>query len=166
MRSILDPDGEHARNLEHTSNNHGSGVDKSRYRRWTLHGIGQPDVQWEHCRLAGTTDKHQHKSCWQEEAASSDSACTINSSKGSYAVKIFYITSKREVVASCVISKDKDTYEEEHIGKTCYDERLLRCVNSSMQCVIEANEEVRAYTHKLPEHIHLEDIGGKHQSEH
>ena len=35
-----------------------------------------------------------------------------------------------------------------------------------MQRIIEANEEVRAYAHKLPEHIHLEDVGGEHQSEH
>ena len=56
--------------------------------------------------------------------------------------------------------------EEEHIGEACHDERLLRSVNGCVQSVVEANEEVRAYAHKFPEHIHLEDVGGEHQSEH
>ena len=57
---VLNPQGEHTGNLEHTSHHHRSSVDESRYWRGTLHGIRQPDVQREHSRLTGTTNEHQH----------------------------------------------------------------------------------------------------------
>ena len=46
--SILYPQREETCYLEHTSNNHGSGMDERTDRCRTLHGIGKPNVQWEH----------------------------------------------------------------------------------------------------------------------
>src|SRR5574344_398719 len=70
--SILNPQGEETCNLENTGNNHRGGMDERTHRSGTLHGIGQPDVQWEHRRLTGTTDEHQHKGCGQDEASGSN----------------------------------------------------------------------------------------------
>ena len=56
LGSVLNPQGEHTGNLEHTGHHHGSSVNQSRYRRGALHGIGKPDVQGEHGTLTGTTD--------------------------------------------------------------------------------------------------------------
>ena len=166
LRSVLNPYREETCNLEHTCNDHGSGVDKCRNRCRTFHCVRQPDVQREHRRLTSTTYEHKHKGCRQNHAACCKSACAVSSCKCSSTVEILYMTSKREVVASCVVAEDEDTDEEEHIGEACHDERLLRSVNGCVQSVVEANEEVRAYAHKLPEHIHLEDVGSKHESEH
>ena len=132
-----------------------------------LHRIWQPDVQREHGRLTSTTDEHKHKGCRQNHAACCKSACVVGNGEGSCACAVGNLGAcEREVVASCVVTEDEDTDKEEHIGETGHDKRLLRSVYSCMQRIIEANEEVRAYTHKLPEHIHLEDVGGEHQSEH
>ncbi len=38
-----------------------SRTDQCRYRGWAFHGIGQPDVQREHGRLARPTNKHQRQ---------------------------------------------------------------------------------------------------------
>ncbi len=53
--SVLNPEGKHTGNLEHTSYHHRSSVDECRNRRRTLHGIGQPGSlrqqrPWQHCR--------------------------------------------------------------------------------------------------------------------
>ena len=65
-----------------------------------------------------------------------------------------------------IIRQDEDTNQEAEVGKTSGDERLLRCVDGSRVGVIETDEQVRRHTHKLPEDVHLEDVGGKHQAEH
>ena len=167
LGSVLNPYGEQTCNLEHTGNNHGSSMDKCRYRSRTLHSIWQPDVQREHSRLTSTTDEHQHKSCRQNHTASSKSASIIGNGEGRSASAVSYLsTGEREVIASSVVTEDENTDKEEHIGKTGHDKSLLRSMYGSLQSVVEANEEVRANAHKLPEHIHLEDVGGEHQSEH
>ena len=167
LRSVLDPYREKTCNLEHTCNDHGSGVDKCRYRCRTFHCVRQPDVQREHCRLTCTTDEHKHKGCRQNHAACSKSACAVSNGEGRSACAVSNLCSgEREVVASCVVAEDENTDEEEHIGEACHDERLLRSVNGCVQSVVEANEQVLSHTHQLPEHIHLEDVGGEHQTEH
>ena len=47
--SILNPQWEETRNLEHTGNNHRCGMDERADWSRAFHGVGQPDVEWEHC---------------------------------------------------------------------------------------------------------------------
>src|SRR3712207_2353115 len=61
LRSISNPDGEQRSYLEHTGNHHRSSMYQRTNRRWTLHGIGQPDVKREHGRLTCTTDEHEEQ---------------------------------------------------------------------------------------------------------
>ena len=166
LGSILNPQREHACNLEHTGNHHSSGVNERADRSRTFHSIGQPDVQREHGRLTGTTDEHQHKRGRDDETARCDCLGHITRDERLGALPHHDVTGKREAERLGVIAEEQDTDEEEEVGKTCYDERLLRCGNGSMSRVIETDEEIRAHTHKLPEEVHLEDVRGKHESEH
>jgi hypothetical protein len=65
-----------------------------------------------------------------------------------------------------IVAVEEDTDEEEQVGETCDDESLLRSVHGSVLRIVESDEQVRAHTHELPEEIHLEDVGGHHQTQH
>ena len=74
----------------------------------------------------------------------------------------------REVIAECayVEAVEEYTYQEEQVGEACHDERFLRSGNRRVQRVIEADEQVRAYTHQLPEQVHLEYVRGNDKAKH
>ena len=139
---ILNPQGEHTRNLEHSGNNHRCGVDECADRSRTLHGIGQPDMQREHGRLTGTTDEHQHQCCGDDETASGNSLCHIGRDERLGALTHHDVTGKRETERLGVIAEQQDTDEEEEVGKTSDDERLLRSGNGCMGGIIESDEQI------------------------
>ena len=64
------------------------------------------------------------------------------------------------------IAEHENADEEEHIGKACDDEGLLGGCDGGGCRVIETDEEIGRYADQFPEHVHLEDVGGEHQSEH
>ena len=61
---------------------------------------------------------------------------------------------------------EENTDEEEEVGEASYDKRLLAGVDSGMLGVIETDKQIRAHAHQLPEEIHLEEVGGNHQTQH
>ena len=154
VRSVLNPNGEQAGYLVDTGDNHRSGVDQGTDRCWTLHSVGQPDVQWEHGTLTGTADEHQEQCGWHDPCSMRQTAC-----QGRVSVEIV-------VERTHIVAEEQDTDEEEQVGKTRDDKRLLGSVHGSVLGIVEADKQVRAYTHELPEEIHLEDVGGHYQSEH
>ena len=146
---ILNPEREEAGNLIDTSHNHRGSVNQGTDRRRTFHGIGQPNVQGEHGTLTSTTDKHQHQRGGKHETALGKACC----------IKI-------EAETLAVVAVNEDAHQEEHIGKAGDDERLLGSRNGSRRGEVETDEEVGRHADKLPEKIHLEDVGGDNQSQH
>ena len=168
LGSVLNPDGEHTCNLEHTGHNHRGGVDEGRNRRRTFHGIGKPDVEGEHRTLSGTADEHQDKRDGKHRHCGVLHQCSLRiaGDEVGHVVSIFHRSGKAEVEALGVVSEDEDTDEEEHVGKAGDDEGLLAGGNGGSRRVVEADEKVGADTYELPEKIHLEDVRGHYQSEH
>ena len=166
LGSILNPKREHAGQLEDTGHHHRGGVDEGRHRSRTFHGIGQPDVQREHGTLAGATDEHQHKGRRQDKPSGSHGLRCIAGDERRGAVAHDDIGHEGEAERLGVIAEDEDTDKEEHIGKTSDDESLLRSGHCCMELIVETNEQVGAHTHQFPEQVHLENVGGDHQSEH
>ena len=164
-----DPQGEHTCNLEHTGDHHRCRMDKCRHRCRTLHGIRQPDVQREHGRLTGTSDEHQYQCRRDNQTTGSQSLRHISLDKRCSTLAHHQLTGlahKGEAERIDEVAECQDTNEEEHISETGDDESLLRGSDSRLQRVVETDEQVRADTHKLPEHIHLEDVRGEYQTQH
>ena len=126
LRSVLNPEGEEACNLEYTSHNHRRSVNQRTDGSRTFHCIGQPNVKGEHRTLTCTTNKHQYEGCGEHEGT-----CR----------KTFCVEVKTERLA--VVTINKDTHKEEHVGKARYDKRLLRSGNRCGGGVVEPDEEVR-----------------------
>ena len=141
-------------------------MDECRYRRRTLHGIGQPDVQREHGRLTGTTDEHQHQCGRNDKATGSHSLGDITLDERCRPLPHHDIPGKRETERIDEVAEGQDTHEEEHIGKAGDDERFLRGSDGRLQRIVESNEQIGRDTYEFPEHIHLEDIGGEYQTQH
>ena len=164
MGSKVDPQGEHTGDLEHTGHHHRGSVDECRHRRRALHGIRQPDVQREHRTLTGTTDEHQHQRRGDDEASGYQRLADIALDERRRTLAHHHlgtVTGEGEVERVGVVAEHQDTDEEEHIGKAGDDERLLRGSDGGLQRIVEADEQIGAHAHKLPEHIHLEDVGGE-----
>ena len=130
LRSILYPDWEEAGYLIYTGYNHGSGVDQRRNRSWTLHRIWQPDVQWEHRTLTGTTDEHEEQRCWHYPSCTCQSRVEL------------WLSIQVIVEGSYVEAVEQDTDEEEEVSETGYDERLLAGMYCSMLWIVETDEQV------------------------
>ena len=166
LRSVLNPQGEHAGNLEHTGDHHRGSMDEGRHRRGAFHGIGQPDVQGEHGALTCTTDEHQHQGRGDDAGAGRHGLGHITLDEGRRALPHHDVASKREAERIGEVAEGQDTDEEEHIGKTRHDECLLRGGDGGLQRIVESDEQVAAHAHELPEHVHLEDVRGQHQAQH
>ena len=163
---ILNPQGEHTGDLEHTSNDHRCGVNQRADWCRTLHGIGQPDMQREHRTLTGTTNEHQHQCRRQDEASCGKCLGGITLNKRRGALAHHDISREGETERVSIIAEEQDTYQEEHIREACHDERLLRGCDGRLQRIVESNQQIRGYTHQLPEGVHLEDIRGDYQAQH
>ena len=141
-------------------------MDECTDRCRALHGIGQPDVQREHSTLTGTTDEHQRQSRRNDETSGSHSLGNVTLDERCSALPHHDVASKREAERIDKVAEGQDTHEEEHISKAGDDESLLRGCDGRLQRIVEADEQVRAHTHELPEHVHLEDVGGQYQTQH
>ena len=61
VRCVFYPNREQTSYLINTSNNHRSSMNQCADRRRSLHGIRQPNVQWEHRTLTCTTNEHKEQ---------------------------------------------------------------------------------------------------------
>ena len=165
--SIFYPNREHTCNLEYTCNNHGSSVDKRRNWCWAFHRIWQPDVKWEHSRLTSTTDEHKNKSSRKNHSTHCSCTTYLTSGESLHSFAKYDLCScEREIEATSIVTEDKYSDKEEHISETSYNKRFLGSMYCSMKWIVETNEKVRTYTYKLPEHIHLENIGSENETKH
>ena len=164
--SILHPHGEHARNLEHTGHDHRRSVDEGRHGGGAFHGIGQPNVEGEHGTLTGAADKHQHQRGRDDKRACCHRGIDSDIEEGRGMGSQLHRSGEREVERVREVAEHENADKEEHIGKARHDEGFLRGGDSGRRGVVETNEEVGRYAHQFPEHIHLENVGGEHQTEH
>ena len=92
-------------------------MDKSRYRCWTLHGIWQPDVQWEHSTLTSTSDEHQNQSGRNDEATSSNSLGDVTLDEWCSALAHHDVASEVKAERINEVAEGKDTNEEEPMSR-------------------------------------------------
>ena len=124
-------------------------MDQRRDGRRALHGVGQPDVQREHGALARAADEHQPQG-QRDHAARGDEQLRVG----------------REGERAGVVAVEEDADEEAQVGEARYDEGLLRGGDRLLLRVVEADQQVGADTHQLPEEVHLEDVRGDDQPHH
>ena len=124
-------------------------MDQRRDGRRALHGVGQPDVQREHGALARTADEHQPQGQRNHPAGRSERR-----------------SGGREGEGPGVVAVDEDADEEAQVGEARDDEGLLRGGDRRGLRVVEADQEVGAHAHQLPEEIHLEDVRRHDQPHH
>ena len=72
----------------------------------------------------------------------------------------------REGEGPGVIAVDEDTDEETQVGEARDDEGLLRGSHGLLLRIVEADQQVGADAHQLPEEVHLEDVGRHDQPDH
>ena len=65
-----------------------------------------------------------------------------------------------------VIAVEEDSDEESQIGEARHDKGLLRRGDGLLLRIVEADQQIRADAHQLPEQVHLENIGRHHKSHH
>ena len=59
-----------------------------------------------------------------------------------------------------------DAEEQTEVTDTGGDKCFLSCLAGGYLVIVKANKQIRAETYQLPEHIHLEEADGQHQSQH
>ena len=124
-------------------------MNQGRYGGRTLHGVRQPDMEREHGALARSADEHKSEGQRDHCPGGGQQLCV-----------------GREGECPGIIAVEEDADEEAQIGEAGDDEGFLRCRDRFGLGVVEADQQVGAHAHQLPKQIHLEDVGGDHQSQH
>ena len=93
-------------------------------------------MQWEHCALAGTTDKD---ACHSPAEHRASQECG-----GVHGVeyRCRSVDERIEVEGLCVVRQNENTNQEAEVGKTSGDKRLLRRMDSCRVGVIESNQKI------------------------
>ena len=151
---------EHACHKVNTCHNHRGGMDKCRHWRRAFHCIGKPNVQWKHCRLTCATHEDE---C---QCPCHDRTAKERSTSGSRNGCLRIARKRNEVECVGIERQNQNTYQETEVGKTSDDKRLFRRRNGSRQCIIKSDKQIGRHTHKLPEDIHLENVGGEYKPKH
>ena len=149
LGSVADEEREHPRHEVDARHDHRGGMDQRRHGRRAFHSVGQPDVQREHGALARAADEHQPQSQRDHRPGGREGLCR-----------------RREGEGPGVVAVDEDADEEAQVGEARHDESLLRRGHGLRLRVVEADQQVGAHAHQLPEEVHLEDVGGNHQPHH
>ena len=144
----------------HTGHNHGGGVDECRHRGRALHGVGEPDVEREHGRLAHTAGEDEHQGPCEHRGTHECSTLK----RGEDALGV--LSHGQEVEMTCIERKYEDTEKESEVGETGDDKRFLTSRDGRGKRVEESDEQEWRRAHKLPEDVHLEDVGSDNESEH
>ncbi len=141
---------------------------QGRHRSGAFHGVGQPNVQGVHGRLAGTAYEYHGerpgygRATHEGARARSDGRLRIVEQAGHHIVARVF----EEVECACVVAYHNHAQQEEEVGQAGDDESLLRGMNGCWRSVVEANEQVGRNAHHLKEDKHLENIGRNHQTQH
>ena len=144
-----------------TCNNHSGGVYQCRNGSRTLHGVGQPDMQREHCRFACSAHKYQSQSYRDETHTHKRTSC-----KRAYHKFCVVGCECSEVECLGVVRQYQYADQEAQVCETRYDKCLFRGEHCRRFLVVEAYERVRRYAYQLPKDVHLEDIRRYHKSQH
>ncbi len=148
----MDIDGEEAGHQIYAGGHHGGGVDKGRDGGGALHGIRQPDVQGELGRLARRP--RQHPPSKEGQNARPQGPCKGRLLQGGH-VQLPHLPPDEE-----------EGREEAQIPQPSHQEGLGGRPPGRIAVEPEADEQIRAQPHQLPEHEQLQKVGGGHQPQH
>ena len=149
---------------EYPGDHHGCGMDERRHGRGAFHRIRQPNVQGEHRALAGAPDEHQRQPpahCGTTQECLRKECAVYRFVRGCEPVD-----ERLEVKCLCTMRKNQDPNEKSKVGKSGDDECFPGSGNGGGLRIVKSDQQERRYADKFPEDIHLEQVGGHHQSKH
>ncbi|KAG1647606.1 hypothetical protein GQR58_030464 [Nymphon striatum] len=127
---------------------HGGRVDQRRYRRWSSHGVGEPDVQRELCGL--TRSAHEHQQGNGGGGAMGD------------------LTGEHLAVLDAAIGEEgqEGRQHESEVANSVGDEGFLASGGIGFFGEPERDQEVGARTHAFPTKEGQQQVVAKYQHEH
>ncbi len=138
-----------------TGGDHGGGMDQGADRCGALHGVGQPDIERDLCRLAGGADKEQ-------QGHEGDHAGAGGNGAG--------LAGQHHHLGKIKGAEDKEDQEgaedEAHVTDTVDHEGLHPRLGRRVLLVEEADQKIRTEPHPLPAHKEQEEVVGQHQDQH
>jgi hypothetical protein len=136
---------------EHTGGDHRRRVQQAGDRRGASHGVREPEVQRELGGLADRADEQEQAREREEEA-----------------VRRFLgrAEEQRQIERPVPDEQQDDAGEEAHVADARRHERLDRRRARFGTLVPEADEQVAAQAHDLPEEHDLHEVAGRHDAEH
>src|SRR5436305_6711072 len=130
-------------------------MDQRAHRCGTLHGIRQPDMQWELARFSSrAAEDQQRNEC---------SACAEYGETGTFQTTVSAIV-KKKCAAPAI--KPQHSQEESHVADASGDECLLCSGRSARLFDPKSDEQIRREPHKLPKNEKQKQTVGDNQPEH
>ena len=130
-------------------------MDQRAHRCGTLHGIRQPDMQWELARFSSrAAEDQQRNEC---------SACAEDGETGTFQTTVSAIV-KKKCAAPAI--KPQHSEEESHVADARGDECLLCSGRCARLFDPKSNEQIRREPHKLPKDEKQKQTVGDNQPEH
>ena len=133
---------------------HRRGMDESRDGRRALHGVGQPDIQWNLRRLAGGADEEQQRDERQHAEGRLDRH------------RLHGLADGHEVERPDRPEQQQRPQDEGVVTDAVDDKRLLRRVRGRCLFVVVADEQVGAEPHAFPADEHDQRVGAEHEQQH
>jgi len=136
-----------------TGGDHGGGVDQCRDRGGALHGVGQPHIQRQLCRLAGSTDKKQQR----------------DDGDGGPAFLQQIVGVLKHLLEPERAKRGEDQHQgddEPEVADAVDDERLLACGRCRRLLEPERDQQIGAEPDQFPSHEQNGKVGAEHQDQH
>ena len=132
---------------------HGGGVDQRGDGRRALHRVGEPDVQGDLGRLAGTAEEQEEGHRRHDRPARHESAGRLGEDG-------------LEIERSETREDEKHRHEKPEVPDAVDDERLLARVGVDLVVEPEADEQVGAEPDPFPADEHHREVGPQDQRQH
>ena len=149
-------DGLEAGHQKDARRHHGCRVNQGRDGGWTLHRIGQPDMEGELGRLRHRS--HEHQQAEQDRDAVGDASGADRLLEAH--------TDLFKAEAAGGPEQSEDAQQEAEVTDAVHHKGFLGGIGGAIAVVPEADEQVGAHAHQLPEHIDLQQVGADHQPKH
>ena len=149
-------DGLEAGHQEHACGHHRGRVNQGRDRRGALHGVGQPHMQRELGRFRHWP--HEHQQAEQHGHTIAEAAAGHGCAEAR--------ADLLEAEAAGGPEQAEDAQKEPEVADAVHHKRLLGGIGGTVAVVPEANQQVGAHPHQLPEHVDLQQVGADDQPQH
>ena len=129
-------------------------MDERGNRCRAFHGIGQPDVEWQLCRLAAGANEKQQSRGSDNGIADGEPSAVRN-------VRDF-----REAERSEIPGDEEHSQQESGIADAIHDEGFVSGVRRRLAMEIKTDQQIGTQPHALPANKHQHIVIGKDQREH